>query len=63
MQQFETLQSQLTGLMTKVNDYINVRFQQLEEKFTTGPASVGGTATFLTTRTSPTTENNGYPCY
>ena len=55
-QQIEALQSQLTGLMTKVNDHINVRFQQLEEKLTTRPASVGDTATFLTTQTSPTTE-------
>ena len=30
-QQIEVLQNQLTGLMTKVNDHINFRFQQLEE--------------------------------
>ena len=30
--QTEVLQNYLTGLMTKVNDHINFRFQQLEEK-------------------------------
>ena len=34
-QQIDTLQSQLTGLMTKMNDHINARFQQLEEKLKT----------------------------
>jgi len=37
-QQIEALQSQLTGLMSKVNDHINDRFQQLEEKLASNPA-------------------------
>jgi len=39
-QQIEALQSQITGLMAKVNDHINDHFQQLEEKLTTSPVPV-----------------------
>ena len=38
-QQIEVLHNQLTGLMTKVNDHINLRFQQFEEKLSNSSAN------------------------
>ena len=54
-QKIEALQSQLTGLMTKVNDHINARFQQLEEKLTTSSVPTAST-TSIPSKTSQITE-------
>jgi len=43
-QQIEALQSQLTGLISKVNDHINNHFQQLEEKLITSSVPVESTS-------------------
>ena len=53
-QQIDALQSQLTSLMTKVNDHINARFQQLEEKLTT--QSVPAKSATVPSQCSPITE-------
>jgi len=53
-QQIDALQSQLTGLMTKVNNHINAHFQQLEEKLTT--QSVLAKSATIPNQSSPITE-------
>ena len=52
-QQIEALQSQLTGLMTKVNDHINACFQQLEEKLTTSSVPAESTISIMTKQDFP----------
>ena len=54
-QQIEALQSQLIGLMTKVNNHINARFQQLKEKLTTSSVPAKSTIS-IPSKTSPITE-------
>ena len=54
-QQIEALHSQLTGLMSKVNDHINDHFQQLEEKLTSNPAPVDNSAS-IPSKSSQITE-------
>ena len=55
-QQIEVLHNQLTGLMTKINDHINLHFQQLEEKLSNSSAN-NESINPIASQASPITES------